>query len=210
MADPDLDKGLRGMHMGSSNGTYVIRYDAAETEGTQEHTVLHETYEIIRERLTDLHPEIERPRGSSLCRQADRFAAAALMQPGFFALFAETTGLDVIALQRTYGRAYSSLTIRLAEVMKHQPLLAVLYERRGSNDPSQWAERPSREEFTGHRGGSDARIQVEDRQKPTVDTSRPAPPKRLASCPMFNSGADRTDRKAGIRRAGHGLRPLEC
>ena len=147
VADPDLDRGLRGMHMGSSNGTYIIRYDAAETEGTQEHTVFHETYEIIRERLTDLHPEFERPRGSSLCRQADRFAAAALIQPGFFALFAETTGLDVIALQRTYGRAYSSLTIRLAEVMQHQPLLAVLYERRGANDPSRWASRPSPEEF---------------------------------------------------------------
>ena len=148
VADPKLDKGLRGMHVGSSNGTYVIRYDASETEGTQEHTVFHETYEIIRERLTDLHPEIERPRGSTLCRQADRFAAAALIQPGIFALFAETTGLDVIALQRTYGRAYSSLTIRLAEVMQHQPLLAVLYERRGANDPSRWAERPSPEEFT--------------------------------------------------------------
>ena len=76
-------------------------------------------------------------------------AAAALMQPRFFALFAETTGLDVMALQRTYGRAYSSLTIRLAEVMRHQPLLAVLYERRGGNDPHMWAERPSPEEFTG-------------------------------------------------------------
>ena len=75
-------------------------------------------------------------------------AAAALMQPRFFALFAETTGLDVMALQRTYGRAYSSLTIRLAEVMRHQPLLAVLYERRGGNDPHMWAERPSPEEFT--------------------------------------------------------------
>ena len=61
--------------------------------------------------------------------------AAALMQPRFFALFAETTGLDVMALQRTYGCAYSSLSIRLAEVMRHQPLLAVLYERRGGNDP---------------------------------------------------------------------------
>ncbi len=146
--DADLEKGLRGMHLGTNNGTYVIRYDASETEGTQEHTVFHETYEIIRERLNDLHPEVHRPQGQPLCRQADRFAAATLMQPGFFALFAETTGLDVMALQRTYGRAYSSLTIRLAEVMRHQPLLAVLYERQGHRDPHKWAERPSPEEFT--------------------------------------------------------------
>ena len=83
-------------------------------EGTRKHTVFHETYEIIRERLADLHPRLERPWGKAMCRLADRFAAAALIQPRFFALFAETTGLDVMALQRTYGRAYSSLTIRLA------------------------------------------------------------------------------------------------
>ena len=146
--DANLDRGLRGVHVGTNDGTYVIRYDASETEGTQEHTVFHETYEIIRERLTDLHPEIQRPQGPPLCRQADRFAAAALIQPGFFALFAETTGLDVVALQRTYGRAYSSLTIRLAEVMWNQPLLAVLYERQGHRDPQKWAERPSVDEFT--------------------------------------------------------------
>ena len=146
--DANLDKGLRGMHICTSHGTYIIRYDPSEPEGTREHTVFHETYEIIRERLTDLHPEVQRPQGQPLCRLADRFAASALIQPGFFALFAETTGLDVMALQRTYSRAYSSLTIRLAEVMRHQPLLAVLYERRGAKDPHQWAEHPSPEEFT--------------------------------------------------------------
>ena len=148
VADPNLEKGLRGMHLGTSHGTYIIRYDPSEPEGTREHTVFHETYEIIRERLADLHPRLERPWGKAMCRLADRFAAAALIQPRFFALFAETTGLDVMELQRTYGRAYSSLTIRLAEVMRHQPLLAVLYERSGARDPQRWAERPSPEEFT--------------------------------------------------------------
>ena len=74
-----------------------------------------------------------------MCWQADAFAAAVLMQPEFFSLFAETTGLDVVALQKTYGRAYSSLTLRLAEVMKHQPLLSVLYEREEEGTPHQWS-----------------------------------------------------------------------
>ena len=148
MADPNLHKGLRGIHTGSKNGAYVIRYDASEPVGTQEHTVFHETYEIIRERLSDLHPQVSFPDRGALCRQADRFAAASLMQPGPFALFAETTGLDAVALHHTYGRAYSSLAIRLAEVMLHQPLLAVLYERNGARDPQLWPERPSPEEFS--------------------------------------------------------------
>ena len=60
------------------------------------------------------------------------------MQPTLFGLFAEAAGFDVVALQRMYGRAYSSLAIRLAEVMQHQPLLAVLYERRETGDPCLW------------------------------------------------------------------------
>ena len=43
--------------------------------------MLHETYEIIRERLRYLHVEIGLPEGRGLCWQADRFAAAALMEP---------------------------------------------------------------------------------------------------------------------------------
>ena len=148
VADANLDRGLRGIHLGTSRGAYVIRYDASESNGTQEHTVFHEAYEIVRERLSDLYPWVGRPEGKTLCRQADRFAAAALIQPRMFSLFAETAGLDVMALQRVYGRAYSSLTIRLAEVMHHQPLLAVLYERKGADEPLRWAEHPSPEEFT--------------------------------------------------------------
>ena len=60
------------------------------------------------------------------------------MQSYWFSLFAEASGFDVLALQSTYGRAYSSLTIRLAEVMRHQPLLAVLYEREEAGNPREW------------------------------------------------------------------------
>ena len=97
--------------------------------------MLHETYEIVRERLADLYPRMGSPQGKAKCRQADRFAASALMQPHWFSMFVEASGFDVVALQGTYGRAYSSLTLRLAEVMGHQPLLAVLYERKEGTDP---------------------------------------------------------------------------
>ena len=135
----NLDNGrMRGVHTGIKNGPYVIQLDD-EWNGAQEHTVLHETYEILRERLHDLFPRMARARGETMCWQADAFAAAVLMQPEFFSLFAETTGLDVVALQKTYGRAYSSLTLRLAEVMKHQPLMSVLYEREEEGTPHQWS-----------------------------------------------------------------------
>ena len=154
---------LRGYHVGTKGGDYRIEIDATDWDGAHEHTLLHETYEIVRERLRDLYPRIGAPEGQSKCRQADRFAAAALMQPRWFSLFAQASGLDVVALQSTYGRAYSSLTIRLAEVMKHQPLLAVLYERKEGEDPRQWEVVPSPRGLQGHGCGANARVQAEDK-----------------------------------------------
>ena len=66
------------------------------------HTVLHETYETICETLSGLHPGS--PPIGNICREADRFAAALLMQPGPFAAYAKATGFDVAALQKRYGR----------------------------------------------------------------------------------------------------------
>lgn len=140
-------KGLRGYHIGEKNGQYEITLDADEPRSALEHTALHEAYEIVRERLHDLHPRVGRPRGKAFCRQADRFAASALMQPQWFSLFAEAAGFDAVALHETYGRAYSSLAIRLAEVMRHQPLLAVLYERDEKGEPREWVADATPEMF---------------------------------------------------------------
>ena len=139
-------RGLRGYHTGARGGTYEITLDADESRSAQEHTALHEAYEIIRERLHDLHPYVGRPRGRAFCRQADRFAASALMQPRWFSLFAEASGYDVVALQETYGRAYSSLALRLTEVVP-QPLLAVLYERRTEGGLGDWVGDAAPERF---------------------------------------------------------------
>lgn len=139
--------GLRGFHTGTRDGDYCIVIDADDWEGAQAHTMLHEAYEIIRERLADLYPRVGIPKGKAICRQADKFAASALMQPRWFALFAEVSGFDVVALHQVYGRAYSSLTIRLAEVMNNQSLLAVLYERKEPGGPDRWKPVPSPEDF---------------------------------------------------------------
>ena len=133
---------MKGVHFGARDGGYEIFYSQDMWDGAKEHTVLHETYEIICETLC------EQVAGSLLmrrvCREADRFAAAVLMQPGTFSLMAETSGLDVLALQRAYRCSYASVMLRLAEVVSEFPLMTVLYERDRDDgpDPEGWTEPP--------------------------------------------------------------------
>ena len=77
-----------------------------------------------------LRPARRLPPPRTVCVEANRFAAAVLLQPDAFALFAKASGYDVLALQKQYGCSYATATLRLAEVMRRQPLMAVLYERR--------------------------------------------------------------------------------
>ena len=44
------------------------------------------------------------------------------------------------ALQREYRCSYASVTIRLAEVLRDLPLMAVLYERKERGNPEGWTE----------------------------------------------------------------------
>lgn len=136
-----LPDGLRGFHCGVAAGAYAIHYSTDQWAGAWEHTVLHETYEIIQELLADR--DLDPMPNRRLCRDADRFAAAVLMQPDRFARVAAATGLDVLALRQRYRRSYASVTLRLAEVMQRQPLLAVLYERQEAGGPSAWAVPPA-------------------------------------------------------------------
>lgn len=137
---------MKGIHYSAPGGGYDIHYRDDLWEGSKEHTVLHETFEIIDETLCDLYSGSVPVR--RVCRQADRFAAAALMPPDVFSPFAEASGFDVVALQGMYQRAYSSVAIRLAEVMRHQPLLAVLYERKEKGQPWQWPADATLDDFT--------------------------------------------------------------
>jgi hypothetical protein len=137
---------MKGIHYSAPGGGYDIHYRDDLWEGSKEHTVLHETFEIIDETLCDLYSGSVPVR--RVCRQADRFAAAALMPPDVFSPFAEASGFDVVALQGMYQRAYSSVAIRLAEVMRHQPLLAVLYERKQKGEPWEWPLTATPDDFT--------------------------------------------------------------
>ena len=116
---------MKGVHVSAPGGGYNIYYRQDLWDGTAEHTMLHEAYEIIHETLCDM--ESNSPPERKVCREADRFAAAALMQPQAFSLAAERSGLNVLALQRTYRCSYASVTLRLAEVMEDRPLMTVLY-----------------------------------------------------------------------------------
>ncbi len=136
----DLDS-LKGVHASAPGGGYDIYYRQDLWDGAQEHTVLHEAYEIIHETLCDLHSGS--PPARKVCREADRFAAAGLMQPEAFASLAERSGFDVLALQKAYRCSYASVALRLAEVVRDQPLMAVLYERRERGNPAGWAEPPA-------------------------------------------------------------------
>ena len=120
--------------------------DGCRGRAPRSFTVLHETHEIIYEILAEIVGQAPYPKRRA-CREADRFAAAVLMQPGPFSAYALATGLDVVALRGHYDLSYAALALRLGEVMPSQPMLAVLYERRERGDPGLWVEIPSIETF---------------------------------------------------------------
>ena len=136
-------EGLKGAHLGQPGGEYHIYHREDLWEGAKAQTVLHELYEITLERLAEIHsPGMPVRSGPDpvICRQAERFAAAALMQPDIFLPYAQASGLDVATLHDVFGCSYSSAALRLAEVVRNPPLLAVLYERQERGDPAGWSE----------------------------------------------------------------------
>ena len=135
--------GLRGAHIGQPGGEYHIYHREGLWEGSKAQTVLHEMYEITLELMDEIHsPGMPVPSGPNpvICEQAERFAAAALMQPDVFLPFAQASGLDVAALHDVFGCAYSSAALRLAEVVREPPLMVVLYEREERGDPADWTD----------------------------------------------------------------------
>ncbi len=115
----------KGIHYSSPNGGYDIHYREDLWAGTQDYSVIHETYEIIYETLCDM--ESGSPPDRKVCTQAERFAAAVLMQPRAFEPLALECGLDVLRLQQAFRCSYAAVSIRLAEVLRNPPLMVVLY-----------------------------------------------------------------------------------
>ena len=108
--------------------------------GIWDYSVIHETYEIIYETLCDM--ESGSPPDRKVCTQAERFAAAVLMQPRAFEPLALEWGLDVLRLQRAFRCSYAAVSIRLAEVLRDPPLMVVLYAREDGRDPKDRADSP--------------------------------------------------------------------
>ena len=131
-----IDGAPKGLHVGVLGQECHIFYKEELWQGARDYTVLHETYEIMHETLCDLATGTQPV--EEVCRQADRFAAGVLMQPGEFRTLALASGLDVMALQREYGYAYAAVTMRLAEVVRGLPYFVVLYQRPGRVDPANW------------------------------------------------------------------------
>ena len=119
---------MKGIHYSAPGGGYDIHYREDLWAGTQDYSVVHET-------LCDM--ESGSPPERAVCTQAVRFAAAVLMQPRAFAPLALEWGLDVLKLQRAFQCSYAAVTIRLAEVLREPPLMAVLYAREDKSDPAQ-------------------------------------------------------------------------
>ena len=132
-------EGMKGAHIGQPGGEYLIYHREDLWEGSKAQTVLHEMYEIILEGMAEMHsPGMPGPSGPNpiICQQAERFAAAALMQPDIFLPYALASGLDVTTLHEQFGCAYSSAALRLTELVRDPPLLVVLYERKERGDPA--------------------------------------------------------------------------
>ncbi len=119
---------VKGIHYSAPGGGYDIHYREDLWEGTQDYSVIHETYEIIFETLCDM--DSGSPPDRKVCTQAERFAAAVLMQPRAFEPLALEWGLDVPKLQQAFRCSYAAVAIRLAEVLRDPPLMVVLYARR--------------------------------------------------------------------------------
>ena len=129
---------VKGIHYSAPGGGYDIHYREDMWAGTQDYSVVHETYEIIYETLCDM--DSGSPPDRIVCTQAERFAAAVLMQPRAFEPLALEWGLDVLKLQRAFLCSYAAVTIRLAEVLRQPPFMAVLYAREDKSDPAGWTD----------------------------------------------------------------------
>ena len=123
---------VKGIHYSAPGGGYDIHYREDLWEGTQDYSVIHETYEIIYETLCDM--DSGSPPDRKVCTQAERFAAAVLMQPRAFEPLAVEWGLDVLRLQRAFRCSYAAVSIRLAEVLRQPPLIVVLYAQEDGRD----------------------------------------------------------------------------
>ncbi len=145
----DLSAGkLKGHHFSYKGQAYTVLYEADLWTGSIEHVMLHELYEIIAERSETRCPGYRALPVPLICSKANRVAAAALMQPGIFLQALFDSGFDAVQLHHRFGRAYSSVAIRAADVLNTRnkelsldeqiDLMIMIYERTEQGEPIEW------------------------------------------------------------------------
>ena len=182
----------KGIHYSAPGGGYDIHYREDLWEGTKEYSVLHETYEIINETLFDIHSGSQPER--AMCTQADRFAAAVLMQPRAFEPLALEWGLDVLKLQQAFRCSYAAVSIRMAEVLRDPPLMVVVY---GDERRARLPKRGRAVRVAGHRRAPDAGLRHS--RLPRLRLQGRNPPEGQAHTGRLPSGAGRTLPHGAIR-----------
>ena len=87
-----LPESLHGTHGSLDGASHIIKYLSNDRKDEQKHTLLHETYEIIREMLG--YPQVDPARDSRPCREADRFAIVVLSSMDIFADWPRASRID--------------------------------------------------------------------------------------------------------------------
>ena len=128
-----LDTGGTNM---TANGLWHIHYAARDRPATQKFDIFHELFEVIHKNLNALYPGFSLLGEPQLSRNADRFAAAALIPPRFFLSRVGATGCDLVELSEDLELSHQCLLIALGQHFVDMPLIGVLYEYqpRGETD----------------------------------------------------------------------------
>jgi hypothetical protein len=145
----DLSAGkMKGHHFSYRGANYTVLYDIDLWRGSIEHVMLHELYEIICETCQGMCSDYRVPPVPRICPQANRFAAAVLMQPGIFMAALLDTGLNIVQLHHRFQKAYSSVALRAVDLLNERnenlswdeniDLITVIYERTDEGHPTEW------------------------------------------------------------------------
>lgn len=111
-----------------AKGEWHIHYSSRDKAQTQKFDIFHELFEVIHKSLKMLNPDIELPGDQSICRSADRFAAAALIPPDYFMKEAMNTGCDLVRLGCALELSHQCLLIAIGKHFGDIPLVGALYE----------------------------------------------------------------------------------
>ena len=117
----------------NAQGSWHIHYSAKDRPATQKFDIFHELYEVIHKSFASLSPGFNLLGEPQLSRNADRFAAAALIPPGFFLRQAGVTGCDLVRLSEDLELSHHCLLIALGQHFVDIPLIGILYEYRPKN-----------------------------------------------------------------------------